>query len=52
MAGTNKIQKVRILDVEIEADNIIAEFCEDDKMKALMKPTMDLLIIRLKERAK
>lgn len=51
MAGTNKIQKVRILDIEIELENVFRICGVDDKTKALLKPTIDILMIRLKERA-
>jgi len=52
MAGTNKIQKVRILDIEIELENIFRDHYTDDSVKALVKPTIDLLIVNLKARAK
>ena len=52
MAGTNKIQKVRILDIEIELENIFRECEVNDTIEAMLKPMVELLIFRLKERAK
>ena len=51
MAGTNKIQKVRIYDIEIEMENIFRECEVNDTIEAMLKPMVELLILRLKERA-
>lgn len=51
MAGTNKIQKVRIYDIEIEMENIFRECEVNDTIEAMLKPMVELLIFRLKERA-
>lgn len=52
MAGTSNIKTVRIIDIEIELENIFRDHYTDDTVKALVKPTIDLLIVNLKARVK
>lgn len=48
MANTADMQTVRIVDIKNEIDKILADQYLDEKVKALVRPTIDLLIVNLR----
>lgn len=49
MAGTKDIKKVRIIDVEKAANEIIKEYCGGDTMTStVIKSTLEILMLKLK----
>ena len=49
MAGTENIKKIRLIDVENVARDIVEDYCQDDlKSNAVIKSVLTVLVKRLK----
>lgn len=49
MAGTKDIKKVRIIDVQLAANEIIKEYCGGDTVAStVIKSTLEILMLKLR----